>query len=208
MAGPLTLWDKTSIMRIAVYCGANGGGDPLYREAAAELARYLVSEGIGIVYGGGRVGLMGAVADAALAAGGEVIGVIPQSLMDKELAHMGATEMHVVSSMHERKQLMTDLCDGVIALPGGYGTLDELFEALTWQQLGFHGKPIGLLNVAGFFDGLLTFIADACRAGFLRIEHQRCVLVDTAPAALLEKMRAFEPPQLGKWIEEMAAAER
>ena len=195
-------------MRLAVYCGANGGNAPLYREAAAELARHLVEQGIGIVYGGGKVGLMGAVADAALAAGGEVIGVIPQSLMDKELAHAGATQLHVVKSMHERKQLMADLSDGFIALPGGFGTLDELFEALTWLQLGFHDKPIGLLNVDGFFDGLLEFIAKACGAGFLRAEHQACVLVDTAPHRLLEKMRAFEPPKLGKWIEEMAAAER
>lgn len=195
-------------MRIAIYCGANSGSDPLYREAAAAMARHLVSQGIGIVYGGGRVGLMGAVADAALAAGGEVIGVIPQSLMDKELAHMGATEMHVVSSMHERKQMMTDLCDGVIALPGGFGTLDELFEALTWLQLGFHHKPIGLLNVAGFFDGMLSFISHACKAGFLRAEHENCVLVDTDPAALLAKMLTFQPPNLGKWIEEMVAEQR
>jgi len=195
-------------MRIAIYCGANGGSNPLYREAAAEIARYLAEQGIGIVYGGGKVGLMGAIANAALAAGGEVIGVIPQSLMDKELAHLGATELHVVASMHERKQLMTDLCDGVIALPGGFGTLDELFEALTWQQLGFHNKPIGLLNVAGFFDGLLEFIARARESGFLRAEHEQCVLVDTSPALLLAKMLAFKVPDLGKWIEEMVAEER
>ncbi|MDZ4286989.1 MAG: TIGR00730 family Rossman fold protein, partial [Prosthecobacter sp.] len=157
-------------MRIAIYCGANSGSLPIYREAAAAVARYLAGQGIGIVYGGGKVGLMGAVADAALSAGGEVIGVIPQSLMDKELAHVGATQLHVVKSMHERKQMMTDLCDGVIALPGGFGTLDELFESLTWLQLGFHGKPIGLLNVAGFFDGLLGFITGAREAGFLRAE--------------------------------------
>ncbi|HYF36503.1 MAG TPA: TIGR00730 family Rossman fold protein [Prosthecobacter sp.] len=195
-------------MRIAIYCGANSGASPIYREAAATVARHLAEQGIGIVYGGGKVGLMGAVADAALAAGGEVIGVIPQSLMDKELAHAGATQLHVVKSMHERKQLMTDLCDGVIALPGGFGTLDELFEALTWLQLGFHAKPIGLLNVAGFFDGLLHFITTAREAGFLRQEHEACVLVATDPAALLTQMRTFHPPDLGKWIEEMAAAER
>lgn len=195
-------------MRIAIYCGANSGSDPLYREAAAAVAGYLAGEGIGIVYGGGKVGLMGAVADAALAAGGEVIGVIPQSLMDKELAHACVTQLHVVRSMHERKQMMTDLCDGVIALPGGFGTLDELFEALTWLQLGFHGKPIGLLNVAGFFDGLISFIARARETGFLRAEHEACVLVDTDAAALLAKMRAFKAPDLGKWIEEMVAAVR
>jgi uncharacterized protein (TIGR00730 family) len=195
-------------MRIAIYCGANGGASPIYREAAAGVARYLAEQGIGIVYGGGKVGLMGAVADAALAAGGEVIGVIPQSLMDKELAHAGATQLHVVKSMHERKQLMTDLCDGVIVLPGGFGTLDELFETLTWLQLGFHSKPIGLLNVSGFFDGLIQFIATAREAGFLRAEHEACVLVDTDPAALLAKLCDFEPPDLGKWIEELVAAER
>lgn len=195
-------------MRIAIYCGANSGSLPIYREAAAAVARYLAGQGIGIVYGGGKVGLMGAVADAALSAGGEVIGVIPQSLMDKELAHVGATQLHVVKSMHERKQMMTDLCDGVIALPGGFGTLDELFESLTWLQLGFHGKPIGLLNVAGFFDGLLGFITGAREAGFLRAEHEGCVLADSDPAALLAKMRAFKAPDLGKWIEEMVAAER
>jgi uncharacterized protein (TIGR00730 family) len=195
-------------MRIAIYCGANGGSDPTYREAAASIATYLAGEGIGIVYGGGKVGLMGAVADAALAAGGEVIGVIPQTLMDKELAHLGATHLHVVKSMHERKQLMTDLSDGVVALPGGFGTLDELFEALTWLQLGFHGKPIGLLNVGGFFDALIQFISQARSAGFLREEHERCLLVDADPAALLAKMRKFKAPDLGKWIEEMAAAVR
>jgi uncharacterized protein (TIGR00730 family) len=195
-------------MRIAIYCGANSGGNPVYREAAGAVARYLAEQGIGIVYGGGKVGLMGAVADAALAAGGEVIGVIPQSLMDKELAHAGATHLHVVKSMHERKQLMTDLSDGVVALPGGFGTLDELFEALTWLQLGFHGKPVGLLNVEGFFDGLIQFIRTARQAGFLREEHERCVLVDEEAERLLAKMKAFEPPDLGKWIEEMVAAER
>ena len=195
-------------MRIAIYCGSSGGTNRLYREAAAAVAGFLAEQGIGIVYGGGKVGLMGAVADAALGAGGEVIGVIPQSLMDKELAHAGATQLHVVRSMHERKQLMADLSDGVIALPGGFGTLDELFESLTWLQLGFHGKPIGLLNVAGFFDGLIKFVADAREAGFLRAEHEACLLVDTDPAALLAKMRAFKAPDLGKWIEEMAAAER
>jgi uncharacterized protein (TIGR00730 family) len=193
---------------MAIYCGANSGTEPIYRQTAAAVARYLAEQGIGIVYGGGKVGLMGAVADAALAAGGEVIGVIPQSLMDKELAHAGVTHLHVVKSMHERKQLMTDLSDGVIALPGGFGTLDELFESLTWLQLGFHEKPIGLLNVRGFFDGLIEFIARAREAGFLREEHERCVLVDEDSAGLLAKMKAFQPPNLGKWIEEMAAAER
>lgn len=176
--------------------------------AAAELAGCLARAGIGIVYGGGRVGLMGTVADAALSAGGEVIGVIPQSLMDKELGHAGVTELHVVGSMHERKQLMVDLSDAFIALPGGYGTLDELFETLTWLQLGFHDKPVGLLNAGGFFDRLLGFLDGVRDAGFLLGGHRDCLLVDTTPEGLLARLRDFRPPQLGKWIERLAADER
>jgi uncharacterized protein (TIGR00730 family) len=194
-------------MRIAIYCGANSGG-PGHRKAAQELARHLAEQGIGIVYGGGHVGLMGAVADAALEAGGEVIGVIPDSLMKKELGHGGVTQLHVVDSMHERKQLMVDLSDGFIALPGGFGTLDELFETLTWLQLGFHEKPVGLLNVDGFFDGLLAFLDTASSEGFVRTEHRQCLLVDSDPAPLLTKMRAFTPPNLGKWIEQLVAEAR
>lgn len=188
-------------MRIGIYCGANGGNNPFYWHAAAGLARFLAEQGISIVYGGGRVGLMGAVADAALAAGGAVIGVIPAALMEKELGHSGVSELHVVRSMHERKQMMADLSDGFIALPGGFGTMDELFETLTWLQLGLHGKPVGLLNVAGFFDALLDFLAATCHAGFLLPQHRDCLLVESEPAALLGKMRAFAPPQLGKWLE-------
>lgn len=188
-------------MRIGIYCGANGGNNPLYRHAAVGLARFLAEQGINIVYGGGRVGLMGAVADAALAAGGAVIGIIPAALMAKELGHSGVTELHVVRSMHERKQMMADLSDGFIALPGGFGTMDELFETLTWLQLGLHGKPVALLNVGGFFDALLDFLSATCQAGFLLPQHRDCLLVDTEPAALLGRMRAFEPPQLGKWLE-------
>ena len=195
-------------MRIAIYCGANGGFDPLYRNAAADLASFLAREGIGLVYGGGNVGLMGTIADAALAAGGEVIGVIPQSLMEKELGHGGVSELHVVRSMHERKQMMVDLSDGFIALPGGFGTLDELFETLTWLQLSFHGKPVGLLNVNGFFDGLLLFLDHMTSQGFLKPEHRDCVLVSSDPAELLAQMRRFRAPDLGKWIENMISAER
>lgn len=198
----------TSAMRIAIYCGANGGHNPLYKEAAAGMARYLAEQGIGLVYGGGNVGLMGTIADAALAAGGEVIGVIPQSLMDKELGHGGITELHVVGSMHERKQRMVDLADGFIALPGGFGTLDELFETLTWLQLSFHGKPVGLLNVNGFFDRLLPFLDHMRDEGFLKEAHRACVLLACSPAALLEQMRAFKAPDLGKWIEKMVAEAR
>jgi len=195
-------------MRIAIYCGANGGHDSLYREAAAKMAAFLANEGIGLVYGGGNVGLMGTIADAALKAGGKVIGVIPQSLMEKELGHGGVTELHVVRSMHERKQLMVDLSDGFIALPGGFGTLDELFETLTWLQLSFHAKPVGLLNVNGFFDGLLVFLDHMAEQGFLKQAHRDCVLVANDPAELLAQMRGFSAPDLGKWIEKMVAAER
>lgn len=195
-------------MRIAIYCGANGGSDPLYRQAAAGVAAFLAGEGIGLVYGGGNVGLMGCIADAALTAGGQVIGVIPQSLMEKELGHGGVTELHVVCSMHERKQMMVDLSDGFIALPGGFGTLDELFETLTWLQLSFHAKPVGLLNVNGFFDGLLLFLDHMTSQGFLKQEHRECLLVAEDPAELLAKMRSFRAPELGKWIEKMVSTER
>ncbi|TDU71315.1 hypothetical protein EI77_02438 [Prosthecobacter fusiformis] len=195
-------------MRIAIYCGSSGGHESLYRNAAEAVASFLAREGIGLVYGGGNVGLMGIIANAALKEGGEVIGVIPQALMDKELGHGGVTELHVVRSMHERKQLMVDLSDGFIALPGGFGTLDELFETLTWLQLSFHEKPVGLLNVNGFFDGLLTFLDHMTAQGFLKQEHRDCLLVSDDPAELLSKMRQFRPPELGKWIETMVLAER
>lgn len=195
-------------MRIAIYCGANGGSDLLYRQAAAGVAAFLAGEGIGLVYGGGNVGLMGCIADAALKAGGQVIGVIPQSLMEKELGHGGVTELHVVRSMHERKQMMVDLSDGFIALPGGFGTLDELFETLTWLQLSFHAKPVGLLNVNGFFDGLLLFLDHMASQGFLKQEHRECLLVAEDPAELLARMRSFRAPELGKWIEKMVSTER
>jgi uncharacterized protein (TIGR00730 family) len=168
----------------------------------------LARSGIGLVYGGGNVGLMGSVADGALSQNGEVIGVIPKSLMEKELGHGGVTELHVVTSMHERKQMMVDLSDGFIALPGGFGTLDELFETLTWLQLSFHDKPVGLLNVGGFFDGLIEFIDHMSRSGFLKPEHARCVLVENDPTQLLAAMESFRPPDLGKWIEKMAAEAR
>ena len=151
---------------------------------------------------------MGAVADGALSQGGEVIGVIPRSLMEKELGHGGVTELRVVSSMHERKQLMVDLSDGFIALPGGFGTLDETFETLTWLQLSFHEKPVALLNVGAFFDGLITFIRHMSDQGFLKPEHAACVLVESDAEALLERMKAFAPPDLGKWIEKLAAEAR
>ncbi len=168
----------------------------------------LARSGMGLVYGGGNVGLMGAVADGALSQKGEVIGVIPRALMEKELGHGGVTALHVVTSMHERKQMMVDLSDGFIALPGGFGTLDELFETLTWLQLSFHDKPVGILNVGGFFDGLIDFIHHMSRSGFLKPEHARCVLVESDAEKLLAAMESFRPPDLGKWIEKMAAEAR
>jgi len=158
--------------RIAVYCGSSFGGDPRFAEVAAGVGRTLAGRGIGLVYGGGRLGLMGTVADAALAAGGEVIGVIPEALKEAEAAHRGLTQLHIVSGMHERKALMTDLCDGFVTLPGGIGTMDELFEALSWQLLGYHKKPVGLLNVAGYYDDLIAFLDGMTASGFLRPQHR------------------------------------
>ena len=190
-------------MRIAIYCGSSRGLDPIYAATAAEMAAYLAKQGIGIVYGGGNVGIMGVIADAALAAGGEVIGVIPESLLAKELGHGGVTELHVTRTMHERKQKMVDLSDAFIALPGGFGTLDELFETLTWLQLGFHGKPVGLLNVAGFFDHLLTFLDHMSTTGFLKPEHRSSLITETDPESLLQAIRAFQPYTCEKWIDEL-----
>ncbi len=194
--------------RIAVYCGSSPGNSTTYRHGATLVGKTLAERGYGLVYGGGKVGLMGVLADAAMAVGGEVIGVIPDSLKQKELGHGGVTTLHVVTSMHERKQLMVDLSDGFIALPGGFGTLDELFETLTWLQLGFHDKPVGILNEGGFFDGLLTFLDHMQTQGFLRAEHRACVLVDQDITSLLERMETFQPPNLGKWMEQLAADER
>ena len=198
----------SNLQRICIYCGSSPGNDPTHRAAAIALGGFLAREGITVVYGGGNVGLMGAVADGALAEGGKVIGVIPQSLLEKELGHRGVTELHVTSSMHERKQMMVDLSDGFIALPGGFGTLDELFETLTWLQLGFHHKPVGLLNLGGFFDGLTSFITQMSTAGFLKPEHADCVLVESGAEKLLARMRRFQPPDLGKWIEKLVAEAR
>ena len=185
--------------RICVYCGSSPGANPAHREAAENLGALLATRGIALVYGGGNVGLMGIVADAALRAGGEVIGVIPTALMDKELGHSGVTKLHVTASMHERKQLMADLSDGFIALPGGIGTLEELFETFTWLQLGFHDKPVGLLNIAGFYDHLLTFLRHATAERFMRDAHLESLLVETDAVVLLERMTRFHAPTLAKW---------
>jgi uncharacterized protein (TIGR00730 family) len=188
-------------MRICVYCGSNAGRSPAYAAAARELGTLLASRGIGLVYGGGNVGLMGMVADAAIAGGGEVIGIIPRPLVDRELAHRGLSELHVTGSMHERKQLMHDLSDGFIALPGGFGTLDELFETLTWAQLGVHAKPTGLVDVDGFWQPLLRLIEQQVAAELVRPQHAAMLLHATSAGELLERFAAYRAPQLTKWVD-------
>jgi uncharacterized protein (TIGR00730 family) len=191
----------TTPRRICVFCGSSPGARPGYREAAVELGRTLAARGIGLVYGGARVGLMGALADAALGAGGDVIGVIPQMLLDKEVGHGGLTELRVVESMHQRKQAMADLSGGFIAMPGGMGTIEELAEILTWAQLGVHAKPVGVLNVAGYFEKLLGFLDHAVAERFLRPANRELLLVEDTPAALLDRMAAWAPLPVEKWLD-------
>ena len=181
--------------RLAVYCGSATPDDPRYIELARDVGRTLAERGIGVVYGGGKLGLMGAVADAALAAGGEVIGVIPEALVGAEVAHRGCTELHVVPGMHERKKAFTDFSDGFVTLPGGVGTMDELWEAISWSQLGYHAKPVGLLNVNGFYDQLVAFNRHMIEVGFIRPQHANILIVDDTLDGLLAKMAAYEPHQ-------------
>src|ERR1700712_222021 len=176
--------------RVAVYCGSATPADPVYIETARTVGRTLAERKIGVVYGGGRLGLMGAVADSALAAGGEVIGVIPRALVDAEVAHRGCTELHVVETMHERKQAFTDLSDGFLTIPGGTGTMDELWEAMSWAQLGYHAKPVGLLNVAGYYDGLLEFWAKMGETGFVRPQHRGLLIAGDDLDDVLVRMDA------------------
>ncbi|HYN91491.1 MAG TPA: TIGR00730 family Rossman fold protein [Thermoleophilaceae bacterium] len=188
--------------RICVFCGASPGARPEYAAATAELARLLVADGIGVVYGGGGVGLMGALADAVLAEGGEIVGVIPQALVDKEIAHRDVSDMRVVGSMHERKALMAELSDAFVALPGGLGTLEELFEVYTWAQLGLHRKPCALLDVEGYYAGIARFLAHAVEERFVREEHRAMLMVERDPRALIDRLRGFEPDTaLPKWID-------
>jgi uncharacterized protein (TIGR00730 family) len=187
--------------RICVFAGSSPGRRPAYREAAEDLGRTLARSGIGVVFGGGRVGLMGALADAALAGGGDVVGVIPDALDALELGHHGVTRLHVVKSMHERKALMADLSDGFIALPGGWGTLDELFEILTWGQLGLHAKPVGLFNVDGYFDGLLAFLQHLVEERFVKAENASMLAVAASPDVLLDRMAAYTPLPVEKWLD-------
>jgi len=181
---------------VCVYAGSQAGAREAYRLAAERFAALLAGEGIGVVYGGGRVGLMGAVADAAMAAGGQVTGIIPEALRDRELAHPGLADLRVVGSMHERKALMAELSDAFVAVPGGIGTLEELVEVFTWSQLGLHVKPVALLNVAGYYDGLVDFLDHAVDEGFLRPLTRATLLVADEPEALLGRLRAWTPPEV------------
>jgi uncharacterized protein (TIGR00730 family) len=188
--------------KICIFCGSSTGNRAVYAEVAAQVGALLAREGLTVVYGGASVGLMGEVADAALAEGGEVIGVIPHGLNDKERAHMGLSKLHVVGSMHERKAMMANLADAFMALPGGMGSLEEFAEIFTWAQLGIHAKPCGLLNVEGYFDPLVAYFEHAVEEGFLWKEHRDIVLVDEAPEALLAQFRAYEPPPVKKWLDQ------
>ncbi len=187
--------------RICVFAGSSPGRQPQYVEAAQQLGEELCARGYDLVYGGGRVGLMGTVADSVLGHGGQVIGVIPEALTEKEVAHRGLTDLRIVTSMHERKALMAELSTAFIALPGGLGTLEELFEVLTWVQLGIHTKPCGLVNVGGYFNGLLEFISHAVEERFLKPDHQSMILVDSDIKALLDAVEAFVPPAVEKWLD-------
>ena len=187
-------------MRICVFCASSPGSSPAFAAAARILGTLLAERGHGLVYGGGNVGLMGLIADAALAAGGEVIGVIPRPLVDRELAHHRLTDLRVVESMHERKQLMHDLSHGFVTLPGGFGTLDELFETLTWAQLGMHEKPIGLYDVDGYWAPIIAWADNAVRMQLLRAEHRALLLSDSDAAALLDRFATYQPQKVQKWI--------
>jgi len=189
--------------RIAVFCGSQTGSSPIYADAARQLGEEMVRRGFGLVYGGGCIGLMGVVAESVLRLGGEVVGVIPRSLFRKEVAIENATELLVVETMHQRKALMADRADGFIALPGGYGTCDELFEILTWAQLGIHRKPIGLLNVNDFFDPLLDWIDNMVKEGFLKSKYRELLMVAAKTGELLDRFEKFQPLELKeKWIAE------
>ena len=189
------------IERLCVFCGSSVGTDPAFLASARGLGALLAREGITLVYGGGHVGLMGALADAVLGAGGRVVGVIPRALWDREIGHGGLTELHVVETMHERKALMASLADAFVALPGGLGTLEEIFEVWTWGQLGIHKKPCGFLDVNGYYVPLLAFLDGAVERGLVRQEHRAMAVVDDDCEALLRRLAEYEPPRVAKWIE-------
>jgi uncharacterized protein (TIGR00730 family) len=193
---------RTGLRRLCVFCGSSPGARPAYGEAAEELGRLLVEEGIGLVYGGAKVGLMGRLADAVLAEGGDVIGVLPEALVAKEIGHPDLDDLRVVGSLHERKALMADLADGFVALPGGLGTVEELFEVYTWSQLGLHLKPCALLDVEGYYEGIAEWLAHAAEERFLREDHRDMLIVEREPRTLIERLRRFEPGAIvPKWID-------
>lgn len=191
----------TKFQSLCVFCGSSPGARPEYVAAAQAFGRMMAVEGIQLVYGGGNVGLMGVIADTVLESGGDVVGIIPQSLADKEVAHQQLTTLHVVQSMHERKALMAKLADGFVVLPGGFGTLEEMFEVLTWTQLGFHRKPCGLLNVSGFYDKLTAFLDHCVEERFIKDVHRGLLLNADSPEALLEKLMNVELPKDDKWMD-------
>jgi uncharacterized protein (TIGR00730 family) len=197
----LRLLRSVAVKRVLVFCGSSPGRLPEYTERAAELGTLLAERGLEAIYGGASVGVMGALADATLAAGGKVIGVIPRRLLEREIAHAGLTKLHITETMHERKALMVELADVAMALPGGTGTLDELFELFTWNQLGLVRKPLGLLNVAGYWEPLLSFLRQAVDERFLRAEHFETLLVGRDAGALLDTLLAYEPRALDKWLD-------
>ena len=191
----------TVIKRLCVYCGSSAGNRPEYAQAARELAHAMVSRDIGLVYGGASIGVMGALADAVIKEGGEVIGIIPSGLLAKEVAHTGITELREVDSMHERKAMMADLSEGFIALPGGLGTIEEFFEIWTWAQLGMHRKPCGLLNAGRYFNKLIAFIDHAVSEQFVQKEHRSMVFVEREADILLQKFESYKPPEVARWID-------
>lgn len=188
------------IRSLCIFCGSNSGNDPAYANAARDFGALLAKSNIALVYGGGHVGLMGIVADAVLAGGGNAIGVIPRMLWDREVGHRNLTELHVVETMHDRKAMMASLSDAFVALPGGLGTLEEIFEVWTWAQLGIHGKPLGFLDALGFYAPLLSFLDGAVGAGFVRAQHRSMAIVDVDPASLLRRLSDYDPPTVEKWI--------
>jgi uncharacterized protein (TIGR00730 family) len=192
----------TTLRNICVYCGSSAGRTDIYAQAAKQLAQALVQRDIGLVYGGASVGIMGVVADEVLALGGRAIGVIPEPLVRWEVAHDHLTELHVTQSMHERKTKMAELSDGFIALPGGLGTLEEMFEICTWAQLGIHNKPCGLLNIDGYYDPLRTFLDHAVAEQFVKPKHREIIMIEEAPEQLIERFQRFDPPPLGRWVTE------
>ena len=201
MPEPSTESEIDAVKRLCVFCGSSPGRSPAYLRAAVRLGEVLVERGWELVYGGGNVGLMGALADTVLARGGRVIGVIPAGLLHREVGHTGVTELRVVASMHERKAIMAELASGFVSLPGGIGTLEETFEMLTWAQLGIHAKPCALLDVDGYFDPLVEFLDRVVTERFVRDEHRAILMCETAPERLLDRFELYQPPQVAKWLD-------